>query len=141
MSARHDTDLLSQAQQRRRKDEALSKIIGVDIKCLHLARHFLTDLALSDNAVVNELAWHIQKTVVDFLTRSTERNSMTDQVLFDNFNDALIAAHRQSRMVECRCAYAVQWPLGHCTVEFRKPSLRDQRMRVVECSDGREVLA
>ena len=76
MSARHDTDLLSQAQQRRRKDEALSKIIGVDIKCLHLARHFLTDLTLSDNAVVNELAWHIQKTVGDFLTRSTERNSM-----------------------------------------------------------------
>ena len=66
---------------------------------------------------------------------------MTDQVLFDNFNDALIAAHRHSRMVECGYAYAVQWPLGHCTVEFRKPSLRDQHMRVVECSGGREVLA
>ena len=67
---------------------------------------------------------------------------MTNQVPFDNFNDALIAAHRQSRMVEkCGYAYAVQWPLGHCTVEFRKPSLRDQRMRVVECCDGREVLA
>ena len=34
-----------------------------------------------------------------------------------------------------------KWPLGHCTVEFRKPSFRDQRMRVIECSDGREVLA
>ena len=44
-------------------------------------------------------------------------------------------------IIECGYAYAVQWPLGHCTVEFRKPSLRDQRMRVIECSDGREVLA
>jgi len=26
-------------------------------------------------------------------------------------------------------------------VEYRKPSLRDQRMRVIECSGGREVLA
>ena len=65
----------------------------------------------------------------------------TEQMVYDNFNDALIAAHRHSRMVECGYAFAVQWPLGHCTVEFRKPSLRDQRMRVVECSDGREVLA
>ena len=72
---------------------------------------------------------------------STGDSAMTDQVLFDNFNDALIAAHRHSRMVECGYAYAVQWPLGHCTVEYRKPSLRDQRMRVVECSGGREVLA
>lgn len=65
---------------------------------------------------------------------SKGENDMTDQVFFDNFNDALIAAHRHSRMVECGYAYAVQWPLGHCTVEFRKPSLRDQRMRVIECS-------
>ena len=72
---------------------------------------------------------------------SKGENDMTDQVFFDNFNDALIAAHRHSRMVECGYAYAVQWPLGHCTVEFRKPSLRDQRMRVIECSDGREMLA
>lgn len=69
------------------------------------------------------------------------RREMAEQVLFDDFNAALIAAHRHSRMVECGYAFAVQWPLGHCTVEFRKPSLRDQRMRVVECSDGRESLA
>jgi hypothetical protein len=53
----------------------------------------------------------------------------------------MISAHRHSRMVECGYSYAVQWPLGHCTVEYRKPSLRDQRMRVVECSGWREVLA
>ena len=66
---------------------------------------------------------------------------MATQVLFASFNDAVIAAHRQSRMVECGYAYAVQWPLGHCTVEFRKPLLRDPRMRVIECSEGRELLA
>lgn len=60
---------------------------------------------------------------------------------FENFADAIIAAHRQSRQVAANVAYAVQWPLGHNTVEFRKPSLRDSRMKVVECSDGREVLA
>jgi hypothetical protein len=63
------------------------------------------------------------------------------QVLFDTFADALIAAHRQSRMVERGIAYAVRWPLGHCTVEFVAPSLRDPSMRVVCCQDGRETLA
>ena len=61
--------------------------------------------------------------------------------LLENFNDALIAAHRQSRRVASGYAYAVQWPLGHCTVEFCKPTLRDSRMRVVECCDGKETLA
>lgn len=63
------------------------------------------------------------------------------QSTFATFSDAVIAAHRQSRQVAANVAYAVQWPLGHNTVEFRKPSLRDNRMKVVECSDGREVLA
>ena len=62
-------------------------------------------------------------------------------VLEDNFSAAIIAAHRQSRAVSSGVAYAVQWPLGHCTVEYRKPSLRDQRMKVIECCDGRESLA
>jgi hypothetical protein len=63
-------------------------------------------------------------------------------VVHETFNDALIAAHRQAKIVACEYAFAVQWPLGHCTVEFRKPSLRDQRMRVVECrADGSQVLA
>ena len=66
---------------------------------------------------------------------------MSKQVLYDSFSDAVIAAHRQSREVAVGYAFAVQWPLGHCTVEFRKPMLRDQRMRVIECSGGREVFA
>jgi len=61
--------------------------------------------------------------------------------LFESLADAIIAAHRQSRQVAAGVAYAVQWPLGHFTVEFCKPSLRDQRMKVIECADGREVLA
>lgn len=66
---------------------------------------------------------------------------MGQPVLFDTFSDAIIAAHRQSRQVSAGVAYAVQWPLGHCTVEFQKPSIRDNRMRVVCCEDGRETLA
>ena len=60
---------------------------------------------------------------------------------FETFADALIHAHRISRQVSQGYAYAVQWPLGQFTVEYRKPSLRDQRMRVIECCDGRELLA
>ena len=63
------------------------------------------------------------------------------QTLFETFDDAIIAAHRQSRTVATGTAYAVQWPLGHCTVEYKKPSLRDSRMRVVLCSNGVEELA
>lgn len=67
---------------------------------------------------------------------------MSQQVLFDTFTDALLAAKRHARMVECGYAFAVQWPLGHCTVEYRKPSLRNQHMRVVCCDDkGGEQLA
>lgn len=66
---------------------------------------------------------------------------MPQQVLFDSLSDAIIAAHRQSRMVAAGVAYAVQWPLGHFTVEYCKPTLRDQRMKVIECEDGREKLA
>lgn len=54
----------------------------------------------------------------------------------------LIAAKARSRLNGLGYAFAVQWPLGHCTVEDRKPSLRNSKMRVVECtSDGRENLA
>ena len=66
---------------------------------------------------------------------------LTGSSTFETFADALIAAHRQSRMVECGYAFAVKWPLGNCTVEFCKPSLRDQRMKVICCADGREELA
>ena len=62
-------------------------------------------------------------------------------ILYESFSDALIAAHRHSRMVECGRAFAVKWPLGHCTVEYRTPSLRDQRMKVVCCENGQEKLA
>jgi hypothetical protein len=54
----------------------------------------------------------------------------------------LIAAKARSRLNGLGYAFAVQWPAGHCTVEDRKPSLRNQQMRVVECTcDGRENLA
>ena len=68
MSARHDNERLSQAQTQRRKDEAVSKIIGVDVKCIDLAKHFLGDLALSDDADVDELSQRIQATVDEFCT-------------------------------------------------------------------------
>ena len=64
---------------------------------------------------------------------------MQNEAIYTDFNDALIAAHRASQ--ENGFAFAVQWPLGHSTVEARKPSLRDQRMRVICCVDGREELA
>ena len=63
------------------------------------------------------------------------------QTLFDTWADCVAAAHWQSRRVAAGVAYAVQWPLGHFTVEYVKPSLRDHRMRVIECADGRELLA
>jgi hypothetical protein len=59
---------------------------------------------------------------------------------YDDFNDAIIAAHNQAK--KDGYAFAVQWPSGHSTVEARKPSLRNQRMRVIECrEDGSEVFA
>lgn len=66
---------------------------------------------------------------------------MNKSPLFNSLSDAIIAAHRQSRQVAAGVAYAVQWPLGHFTVEYCKPSLRDARMKVIECEDGRERLA
>jgi hypothetical protein len=64
-----------------------------------------------------------------------------NQTLYASIADAIIAAHKQSGQVTSGYAYAVQWPLGHCTVEYRKPLLRDQRTTVIECADGRELLA
>lgn len=66
---------------------------------------------------------------------------MTKEVIHATLSDAIIAAHRHSRMVECGYAFAMQWPLGHCTVEYKKPSLRDQRMKVILCENGKESLA
>jgi hypothetical protein len=60
---------------------------------------------------------------------------------YETFSDAILAAHRESRQAACGYAFAVQWPLGHSTVEVRKPSLRDQRMKVVCCEGGTEKLA
>jgi len=68
MNVRYDNEKLSRAQTQRRKDETVSKILGVDVKCIALARHFLSDLALSDDADVDELAQRIQATVEEFCT-------------------------------------------------------------------------
>lgn len=57
------------------------------------------------------------------------------QVKFETFADALSAAKRRAE--EIGFAYAVEWPLGHFTCEDRKPSLRDQRCRVVEVDKHR----
>lgn len=60
----------------------------------------------------------------------------------NDWYDALISAKARSRLNSLGYAFAIQWPGGHCTVEDRKPSLRNQQMRVVECTcDGRENLA
>lgn len=53
---------------------------------------------------------------------------------FNDFNDAVIAAQRDARS-NGAAMYAVQWPLGHSTVEVRKPSLRSAQMKVW-CCDG-----
>lgn len=59
-----------------------------------------------------------------------------------DFYDALIAAKARARLNGLGYAFAIQWPAGHCTAEDRKPSLRNQQMRVVECTcDGGEYLA
>ena len=66
---------------------------------------------------------------------------MANPCTYATFSEAIVAAHRHSRMARCGYAFAVQWPLGHNTVEFMKPSLRDSRMKVVLCEDGKETLA
>jgi hypothetical protein len=61
---------------------------------------------------------------------------------FDIFTDCVVAAHSEAKKNEFGYAFAVKWPLGHCTVETRKPSLRSHQMKVIECrKDGSEVLA
>ena len=56
--------------------------------------------------------------------------------------EALIAAKARARLNGLGYAFAIQWPDGHCTNSDRKPSLRNQQMRVVECTrDGGEYLA
>lgn len=44
----------------------MSAKIGVDEKCVELARHFLADFALADEADVRELSERIQVTVEEF---------------------------------------------------------------------------
>lgn len=60
---------------------------------------------------------------------------------YHDFNGAVIAAHSESRTSKLGAPYAVQWPAGYCTVEYRKPSVRSWRMRIVCCANGREELA
>lgn len=63
------------------------------------------------------------------------------KVIYDTFDDAVVAAHRKARTVFKERAYAVRWPLGHCTTEYVAPVLRDPLMKVVCCTaDGREEL-
>jgi hypothetical protein len=60
----------------------------------------------------------------------------------NDWYNTLIAAKARARLSGLGCAYAVQWPLGHCTVEDRKPSLRSPQMKVIECDcTGAEHLA
>lgn len=56
---------------------------------------------------------------------------------FDDFNEAVIAAQRDARS-NGFAMYAIRWPLGHSTVEVRKPSLRSAQMRVLCCDGHRE---
>lgn len=57
--------------------------------------------------------------------------------MLDTWADAVIAA--KHRAEKTGVAYAVRWPLGHYTVEDRKPSLRTREFRVLECfEDGTE---
>lgn len=56
--------------------------------------------------------------------------------------ETIIAAKARARLNSRGYAFAVQWPDGHCTVEDRKPSLRSQDMRVLDCDcTGAERLA
>lgn len=60
---------------------------------------------------------------------------------FETWEDTVIGAKRRAKVIGV-AAYAVRWPLGHFTVEDRKPSLRDQNFRVLECfENGSEQLA
>jgi hypothetical protein len=59
---------------------------------------------------------------------------------YTNKYDAILAAHALARL-KGRAMYAIQWPLGHWTVDERKPSLRNQQMQVICCDGTREELA
>jgi len=62
--------------------------------------------------------------------------------LTNDWYNTLIAAKARSRLNGLGYSHAVQWPDGHCTVEDLKPSLRNQHMKVIECTcDGGEFLA
>lgn len=61
---------------------------------------------------------------------------------YSDWYQALIEAKARARLNGRGYAFAIQWPLGHCTVEDNKPSLRSQNMRVIECDcAGGEYLA
>lgn len=65
---------------------------------------------------------------------------MSNASQIETWEDALVAAKRRAKQIGF--AYAVQWPTGNITCEDRKPSLRDQRFRVIEVDDtGLERLA
>ena len=54
-----------------------------------------------------------------------------------SWEDAIIAAKHRAK--EIGVAYAVRWPLGHSTVEDRKPLLRNRDCKMLECfEDGKE---
>ena len=96
----------------------------------------LVDLTVTENEIYGAFeALNIQAGIEDAKLRTLE------PLEYPSFNDALIAAHRQSVLLESGRAFAVQWPGGHSTVEFKVPSLRGQRMKVVCCENGRETLA
>ena len=57
--------------------------------------------------------------------------------MINTWADAVIAAKKRAK--ETGVAYAVQWPLGHYTVEDRKPLLRNCDFKVLEFfADGKE---
>ena len=59
---------------------------------------------------------------------------------FETWEDTVTGAKHRAKVIGV--AYAIRWPLGHFTVEDRKPSLRDQNFRVLECfENGSEQLA
>ena len=60
---------------------------------------------------------------------------------YNNRYDAIAAAHRQSRVLECGYAYVIQWKPDHYTVSLDKPLVRNRDTKILCCSQGREELA
>lgn len=59
---------------------------------------------------------------------------------FETWEDTIVGAHHRAKVIGV--AYAVRWPVGRFSVEYRKPLLRNQNFRLLECfDDGREQLA